>query len=85
MLTCFHPVKEDPSYPLLKVSINTDDRGVFHTSIYEEYSLMALALLKEKKENSEELRFNRQTVFDYIERVRVMSKQMAFHNYTDNK
>ena len=85
MLTCFHPVKEDPSYPLLKVSINTDDRGVFHTSIYEEYSLMALALLKEKKENSEELRFNRQTVFDYIERVRVMSKQMAFRNYTDNK
>lgn len=85
MLTYFHPVKEDSSYPLLKVSINTDDRGVFHTSIYEEYSLMALALLKKKKENSEEFEFNRQTVFDYIERIRVMSHQMAFRKYTDNK
>lgn len=85
MLQPFYPVTADASYPLLKVSINTDDRGVFHTSIYEEYSLMALALLKEKKKDSEEFKYNQQTVHEYIERIRVMSHQMAFRRYTDSK
>lgn len=78
MLQRFHPVITKASYPLLKVSINTDDRGVFYTSIYEEYSLMALALQKEKEKNSDKPKYNTQTIYDYIERIRVQSMRMAF-------
>ena len=45
----------------VSVSINTDDRGVFSTSIHNEYSLMAIALTKacveagERKYSNEEI------------------------------
>ena len=46
LLTKFYPIDAKVDTPLIKSSINTDDRGVFYTSIYEEYSLIALALYK---------------------------------------
>ena len=48
---------------VLNTSINTDDRGVFATSLYEEFSLVALALIKQKKHRNK-------TIYNYIERVR---------------
>lgn len=87
LLTKFYPidkVNSDPSYPLIKSSINTDDRGVFHTSVYEEYSLMALALEK-SVDNNNKRKYNEPTVLRYIEEIRKNAQQMAFRNYTDNK
>ena len=87
LLTKFYPidkVNSDPSYPLIKSSINTDDRGVFHTSVYEEYSLMALALEK-SVDNNNKRKYNEPTVLRYIEEIRRNAQQMAFRNYTDNK
>lgn len=80
LLTKFYPidkVNSDPSYPLIKSSINTDDRGVFHTSIYEEYSLIALALEKSVDDNNKR-KYNEPTVLRYIEEIRENAHQMAF-------
>ena len=87
LLTRFYPidkVNSDPSYPLIKSSINTDDRGVFHTSAYEEYSLIALALEKSVDENKK-CKYNEPTILRYIGEIRKNAQQMAFRNYTDNK
>lgn len=80
LLTKFYPidiVNSDPSYPLIKSSINTDDRGVFHTSVYEEYSLIALALEK-SVDNNNKRKYNEPTILRYIEEIRENAHQMAF-------
>ena len=80
LLTKFYPIDEvssNPSYPLIKSSINTDDRGVFHTSVYEEYSLLALALDKSLDKDNKR-RYNEPTILRYINEVRDNSQQMAF-------
>lgn len=80
LITKFYPidkVNSDPSYPLIKSSINTDDRGVFHTSVYEEYSLIALALEK-SVDNNNKRKYNEPTVLRYIEEIRENAHQMAF-------
>ena len=80
LLTNFYPidkVNSDPSYPLIKSSINTDDRGVFYTSVYEEYSLIALALEKSVDENNK-CKYNEPTILRYIAEIRDNSRQMAF-------
>ena len=48
-ITRFLGVKE-PCKHRINISINTDDRGVFSTSIHNEYSLMAIALTKARDE-----------------------------------
>lgn len=81
MLTHFYPVNADASYPLLRCSINTDDRGVFYTSIYEEYSLIALALYKKKKEKTDEPMYNEREILRYIHDIRENARLMAFRNH----
>lgn len=85
LLTKFYPIDADASYPLIKCSINTDDRGVFYTSIYEEYSLIALALYKMKDEKTGEPKYNEREILRYIGEIRKNAQLMAFRNYTDNK
>ena len=53
----------------LSVSINTDDAGIFCTSLYAEYSLMALALIKQGNINS---------VYDYIRRLKNNGNEQRF-------
>ena len=59
----------ESSYPSVCATVNTDDRGVFGTSIYNELSLIALAMRKIKDENNHEL-YNERTIIEYIERIR---------------
>ncbi|MCQ2313122.1 MAG: hypothetical protein MJZ84_06730 [Paludibacteraceae bacterium] len=73
----FRPIDKDTHMPLLNVSINTDDRGVFATSLYNEYSLIALAMMKMKDENGHR-KYNDETVYDYIERIRLNGQQQRF-------
>lgn len=63
-----------PSHAI-SVSINTDDAGVFATSLEREYSLMALAL--EKHNDSDHPNSPRQ-IMDWLESVRLMSKEQVF-------
>ena len=59
------------------MSINTDDQGVFATSLEREYSLMALAL-----ENNELGGCNNspRAVIEWLDRVRQMSVEQRFSN-----
>ncbi len=50
------------------VSINTDDQGVFDTSLKTEYALLASALKKIKKDDKP--MYNDDTIYGYIERIR---------------
>ena len=62
---------ESPERPRIMVSINTDDQGVFATSLEKEYTLMALALEKTG-------RYSRESVYDWLEHVREMGEESSF-------
>lgn len=64
----FSPINpSDTRYPLA-VTVNTDDLGVFSTSLPNEYSLLALALLKKKDHNGNHI-YSKQEVYDWISRM----------------
>ena len=65
----FKPIEAKPTDPVINVSINTDDRGIFATNIRNEYSLITLAMMKMKDENGHR-KYNDETIYNYIERVR---------------
>ena len=74
----FYPIDEKPNYPFIKCSINTDDRGVFYTSLYEEYSLIALALKKKRDDDTNKRLYNDETIINYISKIRKNALLMAF-------
>ena len=55
--------------PQLNVSINTDDQGIFATSVEKEFSLMALSLIKKKDSNGNPV-YSPNLVYDWLEKVR---------------
>lgn len=65
------------SCPQLSVSINTDDLGVFGTSIENEYALLAVSLGKEKDENGNSKNPNRH-VYNWLESIRQMGEEQRF-------
>lgn len=77
----FMPVKNSDSRYTLAVTVNTDDLGVFATSLPNEYSLLALALLKKKDAEGNNI-YSSQEVYDWIERVIDNSHKFTFlkHN-----
>ena len=78
LLKCFYPVDAQPGDILIKSSINTDDRGVFYTSLYEEYSLIALALDKICDSKTGKKKYNEQDIIRYISLLRKNAQLMAF-------
>ena len=79
LLTCYDPISKqsDVHYPLQKVSVNTDDRGVFDTTLYMEYSLLALSLQKQQKPVGCQIYGSRQ-IAEYIEHLREANEQQRF-------
>ncbi|MDE5653162.1 MAG: hypothetical protein K2I48_06820, partial [Muribaculaceae bacterium] len=65
-------------YPLA-VTVNTDDLGVFATSLPNEFSLLALALLKMKDQDGNHI-YSTQEVYDWIERVIENGHKFTFLN-----
>ncbi len=64
----FAPINpSDTRYPL-SVTVNTDDLGVFSTSLPNEYSLLALALLKKKDRAGNHI-YSKREVYDWISRL----------------
>lgn len=68
----------------IPVSINTDDSGVFATSLYNEYSLMAYALGNAVNSQGESL-YPRYSVYDWINSVRKMGNHQSFTKVGDYK
>lgn len=67
-ITRFHSVKPGEMGHTIAVSINTDDKGVFATSLRNEYSLIALALRK-KKDADGNLQYNDLEIEEYLRRI----------------
>lgn len=65
--------------PQLFVSINTDDKGVFNTSLENEYALMASALENERDEKGRP-KYNKQAVYQWIDNIRIMGNQQVFYS-----
>lgn len=63
--------------PQLFVSINTDDQGIFGTSLENEYALMAIALEKEKDENGK-LKYNPAMIYQWLDNIRKMGLEQSF-------
>lgn len=61
----------------LSVSINTDDLGVFGTSIENEYALLAIALEKEKDENGNK-KYKSRYIYEWLESIRKMGEEQRF-------
>ena len=61
----------------LSVSINTDDQGVFYTSLENEYALMTLALEKARDEDGNH-KYNRMKIYDWINAIRKMGLIQSF-------
>lgn len=75
-------LETDPSKiqesPQLSVSINTDDAGIFSTSLENEYALMAIALEKEKDENGKP-KYKPAMIYDWLDRIRQMGLEQSFN------
>ncbi len=76
----FHPDKLKEDAHRLNVSINTDDRGVFGTSLYNEYSLISLAMYKQRNEDGSR-RWNDEVIEDYLKTIIKNSREQQFANY----
>lgn len=78
-----HPIFRFNNYGLntpypphdISVSINTDDSGVFATSLEREYALMGIAL---EKTDDERFRNSPRAVKEWLDRVRRMSVEQRF-------
>ncbi len=79
LLQKFDPIEHqaDPHYPLLNASVNTDDRGVFATTLYNEFSLLALGMMKEKNDDGTQKYGSRQ-IMEYIEHLRQAGEKQRF-------
>lgn len=63
--------------PQVNISINTDDKGIFHTSLENEYALMACAMEKVKDEKGMPV-YDRQMIYHWIDNIREMGNQQSF-------
>lgn len=70
-------LKEDECCQL-NVSINTDDMGVFRTSLHSEYSLMAKALECMEEQDGEAV-YRKDKVYDWLDAVRRMGNEQRFN------
>lgn len=76
----FYPIQESTTeHRWIKASINTDDLGVFDTSIENEYIIMAAALREKTNERGERL-YSDDEIERYLDRVRENGMQQSFWN-----
>ncbi len=59
------------------VSVNTDDQGIFDTSLKEEFSLLACALRKQTNSNGTR-KYHDDDIYEYLERIRRNGFWQAF-------
>ena len=61
----------------INVSINTDDAGIFATSLENEYAYIALAMEKERDENGNAI-YSRRNIYKWIDNIRQMGLDQTF-------
>lgn len=65
------------SCPQIMTSINTDDQGVFATSLENEYALMVLALERIEDKNGGKI-YPRETIYKWLDNVREIGIRQSF-------
>lgn len=63
--------------PQISTSINTDDQGVFATSLENEYGLMVLALERVKDKNGK-AKYSRERIYKWLDDIREMGLRQSF-------
>ncbi len=61
----------------LSVSVNTDDQGIFATSLENEYALLASALEQKRDEDGKHV-YNKAMIYEWIDEVRQMGNEQSF-------
>lgn len=72
----FSKIRKRPSQDI-PISINTDDKGIFGTSLHREYSLLALALTKQRYKGVVK-KWDKQLVYQYIGRLASAGQTQRF-------
>lgn len=72
-----HTSEELRSCPQIPVSINTDDSGVFFTSLESEYAVVARSL-ETLQDADGQPRYYRWEVYDWLDRIRQMGNDQSF-------
>lgn len=70
--------------PQLHVSINTDDQGIFNTSLENEYALIARSLELLTDEDGRPL-YNKDDIYDWLDKIRDMGNEQSFGYISDLK
>lgn len=70
-----HHLEQESQKPKLTVSINTDDLGVFDTSLGNEYALMFHAICRERQEAGN---YDNAAVYEYLDYLRQSGIHIAF-------
>lgn len=70
-------LEKEEACPQITVSINTDDQGVFSTSLENEYALLASALEEAQDENGDYI-YQKSRIYKWLNDVRVMGNEQSF-------
>lgn len=73
-----HKLEWNQDNPNILASLNTDDLGVFATSLGNEYALLLCAM---RKAYQMEGKYDDTTIYDYLDYLRECGIKMAFKNY----
>jgi len=77
-------IGEEELCPQVSVSVNTDDRGIFDTSIEDEYALLALALEKERDLEGKK-RYAPKEVYEWLNNIRRQGFEQQFRKHNGSK
>lgn len=82
----FFPIESTPTKPMhhLRVTINTDDLGVFDTSLENEYILTAASLRKATRADGKRA-YSDEMIEAYLERIRELGFELAFQKQPSAK
>ena len=72
-----HLLSQNEDRQHICVSINTDDQGVFDTSLENEYALLAECISNIRHENNERV-YNDEIIYQYIDYIRRLGLEQAF-------
>lgn len=70
-----HYLEDDCDNAQIKVSINTDDLGVFDTSLRNEYALLLSSICRKRHQEGN---FNDEAVYEYLNYIRETGIEIAF-------
>lgn len=68
----------------ISVSVNTDDQGVFNTSLENEYALLACALEFVTDENDRPV-YDKVDIYKWLDQIRIMGNEQSFGYIADMK